>query len=42
MARVTSSPGRTIPALVVDLGTVAVFVAWLVMAGYALDYLVSH
>jgi hypothetical protein len=42
MSRVTSTPGRTIPVIAVNLGTLAVFVAWLVVAGYALDYLVSH
>ena len=42
MSRVTPTPGRTIPVIAVNLGTLVVFVAWLVVAGYALDYLASH
>lgn len=42
MARLTSSPGRTIPVVAINAGTIAVFVLWLVVAGYALAYLVSH
>jgi hypothetical protein len=42
MERLTSSPGRAIPVIAVNLGTLAVFVAWLVTAGYTFDYLVSH
>lgn len=42
MARLTSSPDRTFPVTALNLGTVAVVVAWLVAAGYALAYLVSR
>jgi hypothetical protein len=42
MARLTSTPGRTIPVTALNLGTFAVFVVWLLAAGYALVYLVSH
>lgn len=42
MARLTSSPGRTIPVVAINLGTLAIFVVWVVAAGYALAYLVSH
>jgi hypothetical protein len=42
MAKLTSAPGRTIPLLAVNVGTLAVFIAWLVVAAYALAYLISH
>jgi hypothetical protein len=42
MARLTSSPDRPIPLRLINLGTLAVFVAWLVAASYALAFLVSH
>jgi hypothetical protein len=42
MARLNSSAGRTIPVTAVNLGSLVVFIAWLVVAGYALAYLVSH
>jgi hypothetical protein len=41
MARL-STPSKTIPLFAINLGTVAVFVAWLVVAGYAFAYLTSH
>jgi hypothetical protein len=40
MAGRTSSPNRLAP--LINAGTLAVFVAWLVAASYALTYLVSH
>jgi len=42
MATPASSPHRTIPFTLLSLGTVAVFVAWLAVACYALAYLVSR
>jgi hypothetical protein len=42
MSRLTHAPDKTIPLITINLGTVAVFVAWLVVAGYALAYLISH
>lgn len=35
-------PGRTVPLVVVNLGTLVVAVLWLVAAGFALSYLLSH
>jgi hypothetical protein len=40
--RLSSSTGSTILVMAVNLGTVAILVAWLVTAGYAIRYLVSH
>ena len=42
MTKLTSSPGRAFPVTALDLGTFAVVLVWLVAAGYALAYLVSH
>ena len=42
MARIASTPHRTIPFRLLNLGTLGVFVAWLVLACYALAYLVSR
>lgn len=42
MARLSSSPGKPVQLFAINVGTLAVFVAWLVAAGYALMYLVSH
>jgi hypothetical protein len=42
MARLTVSPGRTMPLMALNVGTLAVFVLWVVAAGFALAYLVSH
>lgn len=42
MARPALSPHETIPITLLSLVTVAVFVAWLAVAAYALAYLVSH
>ncbi len=42
MAKLASSSGKTVPLRLLNLGTVAVFVAWLAAASYALAYLSSH
>ncbi len=42
MERLTSSPGKTITLLAINVGTIAVVIAWVVVAGYALAYLVSQ
>jgi hypothetical protein len=42
MAGLASSPPRTIPVTLLNLGVLGVGIAWLVVACYALAYLVSH
>ena len=42
LLRPTSSPYETIPIKLLNLAILAVFVAWLTTACYALAYLVSH
>jgi hypothetical protein len=42
LLRPTSSPYETIPLKLLNLAVLAVFVAWLTTACYALAYLVSH
>jgi hypothetical protein len=42
LLRPTSSPYETIPLKLLNLAVLAIFVAWLTTACYALAYLVSH
>lgn len=42
MARHAYKPHDTVPVKLLSLGTLAVFLLWLVAASYALAYLVSH
>jgi hypothetical protein len=42
MARLASTPKESTALKALSLGTVAVFVAWLAVACYALAYLTSH
>ena len=42
LPRRTSSPYETSPIRLLNLAVLAVFIAWLATACYALSYLVSH
>ena len=42
LLRPTSAPYETIPLRLLDLAILAVFIAWLTTACYALAYLISH
>jgi hypothetical protein len=42
MARLTSPQSKAIPVIAINVGTLAVFIAWLGVAGYAFAYLISH
>ena len=42
LPRFTASPYETIPIKLLNLAILAVFIAWLTTACYALAYLISH
>ncbi|HZD87738.1 MAG TPA: hypothetical protein VE088_07010 [Gaiellaceae bacterium] len=42
MARLRTSPDRTVSLALLRLAPVVALVAWLVVAGYALTYVLSH